>query len=52
MSGNLVDPSESPGSIGGSVDPSERVGDGEPLNEEGSASAAPEENDNAVKEGE
>ena len=52
MSRNLVDPSESPGSIGGSVDPSERVGDGEPLNEEGSASAAPEENDNAVKEGE
>ena len=51
MSRNLVDPSESPGSVGSSVDPSERVGDGEPMNEEGSASAAaPEENDNAVKE--
>jgi hypothetical protein len=52
MSRNLVDPSESPGSIGGKVDPSEKVGDGEPMNEEGSASAAPEENDSAVTEGE
>jgi hypothetical protein len=41
-----VDPSENP--VFG-VDPSERVGD-EPLNEEGSASAASEENDSAVTE--
>ena len=52
MSGNLVDPSESPGSIGGSVDPSERVGEGEPLNEESSASASSEENDGKVTEDE
>ena len=48
MSRNLVDPSESPGSIGGSVDPSERVGEGEPAPEESTASA--DENDSAVTE--
>ena len=50
MSRNLVDPSESPGSVGSSVDPSERVGDGEPMPEEGSASASSEENKSEVTE--